>query len=112
MLSAMHGDGYTVESYVLPVVLDDRAAKTSSIQKAVGVLDLRTDREVPMLFSVVQIAGRDRRVSRGEQSHRDMERRGRRRSGDRRRRGAFGDMGQFSRLAPRSSRPMRSTSSA
>ncbi len=51
VLSAMHGDGYTVESYVLPVVLDDRAAKTSSIQKAVGVLDLRTDREVPMLYS-------------------------------------------------------------
>ena len=51
VLSAMHGDGYTVESYVLPVVLDDRAAKTTSIQKAVGVLDLRTDREVPMLYS-------------------------------------------------------------
>ena len=51
VVAAIRSDGYTVESYVMPVVLDDRARGTTSIQKVIGILDLQTDREVPMLYS-------------------------------------------------------------
>lgn len=44
-------DNYTLESYILPFLLDERAASTLSFQRATGILDLPTDTEIPMAYS-------------------------------------------------------------
>jgi hypothetical protein len=44
-------DGYLVESYQLPVMLDERMIGSSLIQKVAGLVDLRVDREVLMIYT-------------------------------------------------------------
>ena len=44
-------DGYLVESYQLPVILDERMIGSSLIQKVAGLVDLRVDREVLMIYT-------------------------------------------------------------
>ena len=46
-------DGYLVESYQLPVTLDERMIGSSLIQKVAGLIDLRVDREVLMIYTSV-----------------------------------------------------------
>jgi hypothetical protein len=44
-------DGYLVESYQLPLIIDERIIGSSLIQKVAGLVDLRVDREVMMIYT-------------------------------------------------------------
>jgi hypothetical protein len=47
----MKADGYVVESYIIPYLFEERAKKTTSFQKLLGIIDIETEREIPMLYS-------------------------------------------------------------
>lgn len=47
----MKVDGYTVESYLISLIYEERAMKTSSFQKLLGIVDIDTDIEIPMLYT-------------------------------------------------------------
>lgn len=51
LVDRMRTDGYAVESYQFPALLDERRAGSAVLQRAVGVMDLPVDREVLMLYS-------------------------------------------------------------
>lgn len=51
LLSQMHLDGYGVDGYHLPLIVDERKAGSSLIRRLMGLVDLTTDREVLMLYS-------------------------------------------------------------
>jgi hypothetical protein len=51
LISDMKDDGYVVESYIIPYLYEERAKKTTSFQKLLGIVDIVTDREIPMLYS-------------------------------------------------------------
>jgi hypothetical protein len=51
LISTMKADGYVVESYIIPFLLEERAKKTTSLQKLLGILDIETDKEIPMLYT-------------------------------------------------------------
>jgi hypothetical protein len=44
-------DGYKVDSYQFPLIVDERAAGSTLIQRLGGIVDLQVDREVLMLYS-------------------------------------------------------------
>jgi hypothetical protein len=43
-------DGYQVESYQFPLILDERRAQTDLLQRIFGMVDIRVQREVIMLY--------------------------------------------------------------
>ncbi len=47
----MRADGWTVENYQLPPMADERRAGSTLLQRLFGLVDVRTDREVWMLYS-------------------------------------------------------------
>ena len=47
----IHADGYPVESYQLPLMVEERKAKSTVIQRTLGLVDIDVDREVLMLYS-------------------------------------------------------------
>jgi hypothetical protein len=51
LLEDIHNDGYRIESYQFPFIVDERKANSHLIQRLTGVLDLPVDREVLMLYS-------------------------------------------------------------
>lgn len=51
LLQEIESDGYEVESYIINFMYDERHAKTQSLQKLTGILDLPTNKEIPMLYS-------------------------------------------------------------
>lgn len=51
LVSTMKNDGYTVESYLIPFIYEERAKKTTSAQKLMGIIDIKTDIEIPMLYT-------------------------------------------------------------
>jgi hypothetical protein len=51
LVDLIHADGYPVESYHLPLISEERRAHSTVLQRAVGLVDLETDREVLMLYS-------------------------------------------------------------
>ncbi|MEJ2705972.1 MAG: hypothetical protein P8074_00030 [Anaerolineales bacterium] len=51
LVERIHEDGYFVESYNLPFILDERTARSSLIRRLFGIVDVPTDREVLMLYS-------------------------------------------------------------
>lgn len=51
LVAQMHADGYDVESYQLPLIVDERMAKSSLLQRIAGLVDITVDREVLMLYS-------------------------------------------------------------
>ncbi len=51
LIERIHTDGYCVESYQMPFIVDDRIARSHFLQRLLGILDLATDREVLMLYS-------------------------------------------------------------
>lgn len=51
MVTAMHHDGYTVESYQFPIILDERKAGSTILQRVAGIVDLDVDREILMLYT-------------------------------------------------------------
>lgn len=51
LISTMKTDGYVVESYIIPFLFEERAKKTTSFQKLLGIVDIKTDKEIPMLYT-------------------------------------------------------------
>lgn len=51
VLAQIRADGYSVESYILPFMLDERRAGTTAFQRATGMLDLPVATEIPMVYS-------------------------------------------------------------
>jgi hypothetical protein len=50
-LTQIRADGYFVESYQIPFLIDERRASSSVFQRLAGLVDLDSDREVLMLYS-------------------------------------------------------------
>lgn len=51
LVSQIRSDGYRVESYQLPLIADERKAKSTFVQRVFHLVDLPVDREVLMLYS-------------------------------------------------------------
>jgi len=51
LISSMKADGYLVESYIIPFLFEERAKKTTSLQKLLGIVDIETDKEIPMSYT-------------------------------------------------------------
>jgi hypothetical protein len=51
LVKQMHDDGYHVESYQLPWLADERSVRSTLLQRITGIVDVRVDREVWMLYS-------------------------------------------------------------
>lgn len=51
LVQQMRADGYRVDSYLLPWMLDERKAGSTLLQRIGGLVDVPADREVPMLYS-------------------------------------------------------------
>jgi hypothetical protein len=47
----MRADGYRVDSYVIKMILDERAVGSTLLQRITGLVDVPADREVPMLYT-------------------------------------------------------------
>lgn len=50
LVREIQGDGYEVESYQFPLILDERSARTDLLQRIFGMVDIRVQREVIMLY--------------------------------------------------------------
>jgi hypothetical protein len=51
LVDQIHADGYLVESYQLPVINEERRARSTVLGRTVGLVNVQTDREVLMLYS-------------------------------------------------------------
>ncbi len=51
LVEQIHTDGYEVEAYQLPLIMEERRARSSLLQRLLGILDLPVDREILMLYS-------------------------------------------------------------
>jgi hypothetical protein len=51
LVSQMHADGYHVDSYHLPFIVDERNIGSTFIQQLAGLVDIPADREVLMLYT-------------------------------------------------------------
>jgi hypothetical protein len=50
LVELIRADGFRAETYQFPLILDERRAGTSALQRTLGVVDLAPDREVLMLY--------------------------------------------------------------
>ncbi len=57
LIEQVRGAGWPVETYQLPFVIDERAARSTLLQRVLGFADVRGDREVLMLYRSVPPAG-------------------------------------------------------
>ena len=51
LVDLIRADGYLVESYHIPLISEERRAKSTVLQRTAGLVDLDTDREILMLYS-------------------------------------------------------------
>lgn len=51
LIATMKSDGYKVESYIIPIIYEEREKGTSSFQKLMGIVDIETEIEIPMLYT-------------------------------------------------------------
>ncbi len=51
LVERIHADGYLVESYHFPLIVDDREADSTVLQRVAGLVEIAVDREVLMLYS-------------------------------------------------------------
>ncbi len=51
LIERMRQDGYYVESYQIPFVLDEKRVKSTILKKVLGIVSLPVDAEIPMLYS-------------------------------------------------------------
>ena len=51
LVNQIHADGYLVESYQFPLIADERRAGSTLLQRLSGLVDIRADREVWMLYT-------------------------------------------------------------
>jgi hypothetical protein len=67
LLATIKADGYMLESYYIPFIKDETARNRTSLQRMTGILDITTEREIPMLYSsfmgnpdgLLQVYGRE-----------------------------------------------------
>lgn len=57
LVTQMHIDGYRVEGYQFPVIVDERRADSSLLQQLFGVVDVPVDQEVLMLYTSFMRSG-------------------------------------------------------
>lgn len=50
LIDEIHHDGLRVETYQFPLVLDERRARSTFLQRVLGFVDMAPDREVVMLY--------------------------------------------------------------
>ncbi len=53
LIERIHADGLSVENYQFPLIADERWAGSSLLQRLLGLVDAKTDREVWMLYTSV-----------------------------------------------------------
>ena len=53
LLTEMRVDGYRVDSYHLPLIIDERKAGSTLLQRVAGLIELQADREVLMLYTSI-----------------------------------------------------------
>jgi hypothetical protein len=53
LVAQMRADGFRVDSYELPFIVDERQAGSTLLQRVIGLVDVAADREVLMLYSSV-----------------------------------------------------------
>jgi hypothetical protein len=51
LAAQIRADGYEVETYQFPFIIDERLAHSTFLQRALGLVDLPADREILMLYS-------------------------------------------------------------
>jgi hypothetical protein len=51
LVDQIRADGWSVENYQFPFITDERRAGSTLLQRLLGLVDVRTDREVWMLYS-------------------------------------------------------------
>jgi hypothetical protein len=51
LVDRIHADGWRVENYQFPLIADERRAGSNLLQRAMGLVDVNTDREVWMLYN-------------------------------------------------------------
>jgi hypothetical protein len=51
LVDRIHADGWTVETYQMPLIADERGAGSTLLQRLLGLVDLPTDREVWMQYT-------------------------------------------------------------
>ena len=51
LVASMHEDGYAVETYQIPLMIEERRAESSLLARLFGLTPLEADREVLMLYS-------------------------------------------------------------
>lgn len=51
LVRRIHADGYPVDAYVFPFIHTEREAGTEVLQRVTGMIDLRVDREIVMLYT-------------------------------------------------------------
>jgi hypothetical protein len=51
LITQIRSDGYFVESYQIPFIIDERKASSDILQRMAGLVDLQVDREVLMLYT-------------------------------------------------------------
>lgn len=51
LIDSMQTDGFRIESYQLPLIIDERSSHSTMLQRLLGVVDVHVDREVLMLYS-------------------------------------------------------------
>ena len=51
LVAQMQADGYPVDSYLIPFIIDERQAGATLLQRLAGLVDVAVDREVLMLYS-------------------------------------------------------------
>jgi hypothetical protein len=51
LIRKIHSHAYQVETYQFPFIADERAVRSSVLQRLTGIVDVRGDREVLMLYT-------------------------------------------------------------
>ncbi|MBC7233593.1 MAG: hypothetical protein H5T68_10195 [Chloroflexi bacterium] len=51
LVAQIRADGYRVDSYQMPLIVDERRAGSTLLQRLAGLVDIAVDREVLMLYS-------------------------------------------------------------
>jgi hypothetical protein len=51
LVHRIHSDGWPVENYQFPLIADERKTAATFLQRLMGLVDVRTDREVWMLYT-------------------------------------------------------------
>jgi len=51
LIAQIRADGYRVDEYAIPFLVDERRAGSKTLQRLLGLIDLEVDREILMLYS-------------------------------------------------------------